>query len=169
VEITSSDHGIKDDPYGLQIPWEKEFEEKAMWGNRIFCFTFLVCYPLTSILYYLNGNPNYQSILLIQITCSSLVALIIFLHFREKIDSQNASFFCRILLIIFHAYILARFETINYYGLSINLTLQLIFSVWVLRWKVSYAVISSVIMALFFSLALYSHGADVLILFNALH
>ncbi|MCE7063209.1 response regulator [Dyadobacter sp. CY343] len=165
METTSSDQGIKDDPYSLQIPWEKEFEEKAMWGNRIFCFTFLVCYPLTSILYYLNGNPNYQSILLVQLTCSGLVALIIFLHFREKIDSQNASFFSRILLIIFHAYILARFETINYYGLSINLTLQLIFSVWVLRWKFSYAVISSVIMALFFSLALYSHGADVLILF----
>jgi signal transduction histidine kinase/CheY-like chemotaxis protein len=156
---------IKDDPHGLQNLWEKEFEEKALWGNRIFCFTFLVCYPLTSILYYLNGNPNYQSIFLIQITCSSLVALIILLHFKEKLNSQNASFFSRILLIVFHAFILARFETLYYYDLSINLTLQLIFSIWVLRWTFRYGLASSVTTVLFFSVALYIHGADVLIRF----
>lgn len=159
-------HKIKDDPHGLQNLWKKEFEEKALWGNRIFCLTFLVCYPLTSILYYLNGNPNYQSIFLIQITCSCLVALIIFLHYREKINSQNASFFSRILLVIFHAFILARFETLYYNELSINLTLQLIFSIWVLRWKFTYALVSSATTILFFSLALYINGGwDVLIRF----
>jgi signal transduction histidine kinase/CheY-like chemotaxis protein len=148
----------KDDPHGLKNLWEKEFEEKALWGNRIFCLTFLVCYPLTSILYYLNGNPHYQSIFLIQITCSSLVAMITFLHFTGKINSQNASFLSRILLVIFHAFILARFETIYYNDLSINLTLQLIFSIWVLRWKFTYALVSSVATILFFSLALYING-----------
>ncbi|MEO6282052.1 MAG: response regulator [Dyadobacter sp.] len=156
---------IKDDPHGLQSLWEQEFEEKALWGNRIFCFTFLVCYPLTSILYYLNGNPNYHSIFLIQVTCSALVGLIIFLHFKGRINSQNASFFSRILLIIFHGFILARFETLYYYDLSINLTLQLVFSIWVLRWKFSYALTSSVTTVLFFSLALYVNGGDVLIRF----
>jgi signal transduction histidine kinase/ActR/RegA family two-component response regulator len=162
---TSCDYKVNDDLHDLQISWIDEFEEKAEWGNRTFCFTFLVCYPLTSILYYLNGNPDYQSIFLVQITCSCLVALIIVLHFKHKINSQNASFFSRVLLILVHAYILASFQTFNYYGLSINLTLQLIFSVWVLRWKFSYALISSVATTLFFSLALYSHGTDVLILF----
>ncbi|MEO6621484.1 MAG: response regulator [Dyadobacter sp.] len=149
----------------MQSLWEQEFEEKALWGNRIFCFTFLVCYPLTSILYYLNGNPNYHSIFLIQVTCSALVGLIIFLHFKGRINSQNASFFSRILLIIFHGFILARFETLYYYDLSINLTLQLVFSIWVLRWKFSYALTSSVTTVLFFSLALYVNGGDVLIRF----
>lgn len=75
---------IKDEPRGLQDLWEKELEAKSLFGNRIFCFTFAVCYPSTSLLYFLNGNPNYQSIFLIQITCSSLVARIIFLHSERK-------------------------------------------------------------------------------------
>lgn len=156
---------IKEDPHGLQNLWEKEFEEKALWGNRIYCFTFLVCYPLTSVVYYLNGNPHYKAIFLTQVTCSCLVALLIFVHFRAKISSQDASFFSRLLLVIFHAFILARFETLYYYDLSINLTLQLIFSIWVLRWKVNYALISSAATILFFSLALYLHGTHVLIRF----
>ena len=156
---------IKNNSDGLQDLWKKEFETKALLGHRIFCFTFLVGYPLTSILYYLNGNPDYQSILLLQLTCSSLVALIVFLHFRGKINGQNATFTCRLLLVIFHSVILARFETRYYYDLNINLTLQLIFSVWVLRWKFSYALISSVATILFFTGALYYNGADVLVRF----
>ncbi|WP_157488131.1 response regulator [Dyadobacter crusticola] len=144
---------------------ERRIRGKATWGNRIFCFTFLICYPLTSILYYLNGNPDYQSILLIQLVCSSVVAVLIFLHFRGKINSQQASFYSRILLIIFHSFILARFQTLYYYDMSINLTLQLIFSIWVLHWKFSYALISSVATILFFSIALYIKGEDVLIHF----
>jgi len=156
---------IKDDSDGLKDLWKKEFETKSLLGHRIFCFTFLVGYPLTSILYYLNGNPDYQSILRIQLACSSLVALILFLHFRGKINGQNATFTCRLLLVIFHSVILARFETRYYYDLNINLTLQLIFSVWVLRWKFSYALISSVTTILFFTGALYYNGADVLVRF----
>ena len=156
---------VKNAPRGLQNLWEKEFEGKSLWGNRIFCFTFAICYPSTSLLYYLNGNPDYQSIFLIQTTCSSLVAAIIFLHFREKITSQNVSFYSRMLMVIFHLFILARFQTLYYYDLSINLTLQLIFSFWVLRWKFNYAMASSVTTVLFFSLALYINGEDVLLRF----
>ncbi len=94
-----------------------------------------------------------------------MVAVLIFLHFRGKINSQQASFYSRILLIIFHSFILARFQTLYYYDMSINLTLQLIFSIWVLHWKFSYALISSVATILFFSIALYIKGEDVLIHF----
>lgn len=48
------------------------------------------------------------------------------------------------LMAIFHPFILGRFQTLYYYDLSINLTLQLIFSFWVLRWKFYYALVSSV-------------------------
>jgi len=156
---------VKKDSGDLQNLWEKEFEAKSLWGNRIFCFTFLVGYPLTSILYYLNGNPSYQSIFFVQITCSSLVAVVILLHYKGKINSQNASFYSRLLLVLFHSFVLARYQTLYYYDLSINLTLQLIFSLWVLRWKFSYALISSVTTTLFFSTALYINGSDVLIRF----
>ena len=156
---------VKNDPHGLQDLWEKEFEAKSIWGNRIFCFVFLVGYPLTSILYYLNGNPDYKSILVVQLISSSLVALIIFLHFKGKINSQNASFYCWILLLVFHSITLALFKTLYFYHLSVNLTLQLIFSVWVVRWKFSYALISSVATILVFSAALYINGADSLIRF----
>lgn len=156
---------MKKDSGDLQNLWEKEFEAKSLWGNRIFCFTFLVGYPLTSILYYLNGNPSYQSIFFVQITCSSLVAVVILLHYKGKINSQNASFYSRLLLVLFHSFVLARYQTLYYYDLSINLTLQLIFSLWVLRWKFSYALISSVTTTLFFSTALYINGSDVLIRF----
>jgi signal transduction histidine kinase/ActR/RegA family two-component response regulator len=165
VAAINFNHEIKDDPRGFQNLWKEEFEAKAQWGNRIFCFTFLVCYPLTSVLYYLNGNPNYQSIFLIQIACSCLTAFIIILHFKEKIDSQDASFSIRMLLVICHSYILARYQTLYFYDLSINLTLQLIFSLWVLRWKVSYALVGSISTILFFSLALYINGQDILIRF----
>ncbi|MCF2492954.1 response regulator [Dyadobacter chenhuakuii] len=165
MAATIFQNAIKGDPHGLTNLWNEAFEARALWGNRIFCLTFLVCYPSTSILYYLNGNPNYRSIFLIQLACSGLVAGIIFLHFRGKLNSQHASFYSRILLIIFHSFILARFQTLYYYDLSINLTLQLIFSIWVLHWKFSYALISSVATILFFSLALYIKGADVLVHF----
>lgn len=156
---------VKDSPRGLQDLWEKEFETESLFGNRMFCLTFAICYPSTSLLYYLNGNPNYQSIFLIQITCSSIVALITFLHFKERITSQDASLYSRMLMVIFHSFILARFQTLYYYDLSINLTLQLIFSFWVLRWKFSYALVSSVMTVLFFSIALYASGQDVLLRF----
>jgi len=149
----------------LQDLWEKEFEAKSLWGHRVFCFTFLIGYPLTSVLYYLNGNPGYYSIFLMQIACSSLVAIIIYLHYKGKINGQNATFYSRILLIISYSIVLALFETRYYYDLSINLTLQLIFSVWILRWKFSYALISSVATILFFSLAFYINGPDVLFQF----
>ena len=136
-----------------------------MLGNRIFCFSFLVGYPLTSVLYYLNGNPNYQSILLLQLTCSSLVGLILFFHFKGKINSQNASFFSRSLLVIVHSIVLANFETIYFYDMNINLNLQLIFSIWVLRWKFSYALIGSVTTIVCFTMALYIRGTDELIRF----
>jgi hypothetical protein len=64
-------------------------------------------------------------------------------------------------MVIFHSFILARFQTLYYYDLSINLTLQLIFSFWVLRWKFNDALASSVTTVLFFSLALYINGEDV--------
>jgi signal transduction histidine kinase len=150
----------KKDPYGLQILWEREFESKSLLGHRIFCFAFLIGYPLTSVLYYLNGNPGFVSILKIQLISSALVAFIIALNFKGKLSGQNATFISRMLLVVFHSYILARFETFYYYDLNINLTLQLVFSVWVLRWKFSYALISSVATILFFTVALYINGAD---------
>ncbi len=125
----------------------------------------MVGYPLTSILYYLNGNPDYQSILKVQLVCSCLVGLILLLHFKGIINSQNTSFFSRLLLVVFHSFILASFKTIYYYDMSINLTLQLIFSVLILRWKLSYALVSSVATVLFFSGAFYINGTDALVRF----
>ena len=152
---------VKTDPHYLQTLWEKEFEDKSLWGNRTFCFTFLIGYPLTSILYYLNGNPDYQSILMTQLACSCCVSVILFLHFKGKINGQNASFFSRMLLILFHSFVLARFDTIYFYDMNINLTLQLIFSVWVLRWRLSYGLISSAMTILAFSIALHMNSPDI--------
>lgn len=140
---------------GMQDLWKKEFEAKSVWGHRIFCFAFLVGYPLTSILTYLNGNPDYQAIFVVQLCCSAFLGLLLYLHFNRKINGQDAAFYSRMLLIIFHSFILARYQTVHYYDLSINLTLQLIFSVWVLRWTFSYALISSVATIICLSLAFY--------------
>jgi signal transduction histidine kinase/ActR/RegA family two-component response regulator len=148
------------DPRNLQRLWENEFEAKSLLGHRMFCFAFAIGYPLTSVLYYLNGNPDYKSILMIQLACSAAVGLIIFFHFKKKINGQDATFYSRLLLLVVHSFILASFQTKYFYDLNINLTLQLIFSVFVLRWKLSYSLISSVATILFFSVALYIHGAD---------
>ncbi|TDE14874.1 response regulator [Dyadobacter psychrotolerans] len=156
---------IKNDPHDLLILWKEEFERKSVMGNRIFCFTFLICYPLTSVLYYLNGNPDYQSILMVQLACSSTVGLVVLLHFRGFINGQNASFLSRLLLILFHSFVLARFTTLYFFDLNFNLTLQLIFTLWVLRWKLSYAIISSVATILCFSAALYISGPEVFVRF----
>jgi signal transduction histidine kinase len=150
---------------GLHDLWRKEFEARTLLGHRIFCFTFLVGYPVTSVLYYLNGNPDYQSIFVLQLTCSSIVALILFLHFRGKITGQHVAFWSRILLIVFQSIILGQYETLYFYALNVNLTLQLIFSMLVLCWDVRYALISSLTTIVLFSFALYTRGEEVLLSF----
>jgi signal transduction histidine kinase/ActR/RegA family two-component response regulator len=156
---------LNNDTGELRQLWAKEFEARSLFGHRMFCLTFLFAYPLTSILYYLNGNPDYKGILVIQLTCSVFVAMVTILHFEGKITGHDAAFWNRILLILFHSFIMWRFETLYFYALNINLTLQLIFSIWVIYWRPLYASISSATAITLFSVALYGRGPDVLVNF----
>lgn len=140
---------------GLEDLWEKEFEAKSRLGHRIYCVAFLLIYPLTGYLYYLNGNPDYASIFKFQVLSSSLVSIVLFLHLKGKVSGQNATFIAHMILLSLHSLVLFLFQTKYYHSLSINLTLGLIFSIMVLRWKLKYSLIASTSTILGFTLALY--------------
>lgn len=140
---------------GLEDLWEKEFEAKSRLGHRIYCIAFILIYPLTGFLYYLNGNSDYAAIFRFQIVCSGLVSLLMFFHFRGRLSGQNTTFIAHMMMLFLHSIVLFLFQTKYYYSLSINLTLGLIFSIMVLRWKLRYTVMASTMTILSFSLAFY--------------
>lgn len=140
---------------GWEDLWEKEFEAKSRLGHRIYCIAFVIIYPLTGFLYYLNGNTDYAAIFKFQTGCSGLVITLLILHFKGKLSGQNMTFIAHMMMLFLHSLVLFLYQTKYYYSLSINLTLGLIFSIIVLRWKLKYAILASITTIISFSLAFY--------------
>lgn len=138
--------------------WEKERELKSRWGNIIFCVAYLVGYPATSLLYLLRNDPAFVQVLIAQLALSCFIMILLTLYYLGKISAQTASFVANLALVPVHAYILAEVPHASYDRASLNMTLGLMFSFFVLRWPVRYSVILTIgVFAIFPSALYYGH------------
>ncbi|MCF2503996.1 response regulator [Dyadobacter sp. CY107] len=135
--------------------WKKDSELKSRWGNIIFCVAYLVGYPATSILYFLRNDPAFPEVLAAQLILSGIIIFLLMLHFAGKLSAQKASFYTNLALVPVHAYILAEVPHASYDRASLNMTLGLMFSFFVLRWPVRYSIILTLIVLIIFPPALY--------------
>lgn len=135
--------------------WKKESELKSRWGNIIFCVAYLVGYPATSILYFLRKDPAFPEVLAAELVLSGIIIFLLILHFGGKLSAQKASFYTNLALVPVHAYILAEVPHASYDRASLNMTLGLMFSFFVLRWPVHYSIILTLLVLTIFPPALY--------------
>ncbi|MCF2520148.1 response regulator [Dyadobacter sp. CY351] len=135
--------------------WKKESELKSRWGNIIFCVAYLVGYPATSILYFLRKDPAFPEVLAAELVLSGVIIFLLTLHFTGRLSAQKASFYTNLALVPVHAYILAEVPHASYDRASLNMTLGLMFSFFVLRWPVHYSIILTVCVMTIFPPALY--------------
>lgn len=135
--------------------WKKDSELKSRWGNIIFCVAYLVGYPATSILYFLRNDPAFPEVLAAELVLSGVIIFLLMLHFAGKLSAQKASFYTNLALVPVHAYILAEVPHASYDRASLNMTLGLMFSFFVLRWPVRYSIILTLLVLIIFPPALY--------------
>jgi signal transduction histidine kinase/CheY-like chemotaxis protein len=135
--------------------WEEEHERKSKWSHRVFSLTFIIGYPLSSVLYFLNHHPQFPTILKITVGASISFAAVLFFHLRNRLSGQKLVFYTFLLLVFFHSIILATIPHSNYDRAALNMTLCLIFCALLVQWPVRNAIIVSVLVLTCFPLALY--------------
>jgi signal transduction histidine kinase/ActR/RegA family two-component response regulator len=142
--------------------WEEEHERKSRWSHRVFSLTFIIGYPLSSVLYFLNHHPQFPTVLRITGAASLSFAVVLLLHFRNRISSQKLVLYTFLLLIFFHCFILATIPHPKYDRAALNMTLCLIFCTLFVQWPVRYAILISVLVLTCFPLALYQLSTSAL-------
>lgn len=110
--------------------------------NRLFCITFLVCNPLSSIAFYLSGDPFFYTLLPAHMLSGAIILGYMFLNYRKVISGQQMSFYTFVTLICFYAFLLSK-PHFSYVQSCLNLTLAIIFAGLVLRWPLRYALVVS--------------------------
>ncbi|SDE03630.1 Signal transduction histidine kinase [Dyadobacter soli] len=129
--------------------WQEEVEIRTRVQNRLFCITFLVCNPLSSIAFFLKGDPFFYTLLPAHMLSGIIILGYMFLNYRKVISGQQMSFYTFVTLICFYAFLLSK-PHLSYVQSCLNLTLAIIFAGLVLRWPLRYALVVSGL-----SLALY--------------
>lgn len=134
--------------------WQEESETKARVPNLLFCFTVLVCNPVSSVAFYLSGDPFFYTLLRTHLFSGAIIGGYIFLNHRKMISGHQMSFFTFITLIFFYAYLLSR-PHLSYVQSCLNLTLAIIFAGLVLRWPLRYALVVSALSLTLYPLAVF--------------
>lgn len=124
--------------------WQEEAEIKTRVQNRLFCITFLVCNPLSSIAFFLSGDPFFYTLLSAHLLSGAIILGYMYLNYRKVISGQQMSFYAFSTLVLFYAFLLSK-PHLSYVQSCLNLTLAVIFAGLVLRWPLRYGVIVSVI------------------------
>jgi signal transduction histidine kinase/CheY-like chemotaxis protein len=122
--------------------WLEEAETKSRLPNRLFCFTFLICNPASSIPFYLAGDPFFNILFRTHLISGGFIIALLILNFRKMITGQQMSFYTYAILIFFYAYLLS-LPHVSYVQSCLNLTLAVIFAGLVLRWPLRYALVIS--------------------------
>lgn len=123
--------------------WQEEAEIKTRVQNRLFCITFLVCNPLSSIAFFLSGDPFFYTLLSAHLLSGAIILGYMYLNYRKVISGQQMSFYAFSTLVLFYAFLLSK-PHLSYVQSCLNLTLAVIFAGLVLRWPLRYGVIVSV-------------------------
>lgn len=134
--------------------WQEESETKARVPNLLFCITFLICNPISSVAFYLSGDPFFYTLLPTHFFSGAIILGYIFLYYRKVITGHQMSFYTFITLIFFYAYLLSR-PHLSYVQSCLNLTLAIIFAGLVLRWPLRYALVISALSLTLYPLAVY--------------
>lgn len=137
--------------------WQSEAEAENKLYNKLFCIAFLLCNPAASIGFYLANDPFYLTLLYTHCISSSLIAVLLLLHYKKVITGQQMSFITQIMLICFYTYLLAQPHR-SYAQSCLNLTLGIIFTGLILRWPVRYALASSLLSIILYPAAIYFLG-----------
>lgn len=134
--------------------WQEEVEIKTRVQNRLFCITFLVCNPLSSIAFYLSGDPFFYTLLTAHMLSGAIILGYIFLNYRKMISGQQMSYYTFLTLIFFYAFLLSK-PHLSYVQSCLNLTLAIIFAGLVLRWPLRYALVVSGLGMLLYPASIY--------------
>ncbi|MEO6284605.1 MAG: response regulator [Dyadobacter sp.] len=134
--------------------WLREAETKSRLANRLFCITFLICNPASSIPFYLAGDPFFYNLFRTHLVSGIFIIALMILNFKKIISGQQMSFYTYAILIFFYAYLLS-FPHLSYVQSCLNLTLAIIFAGLVLRWPLKYALIISGLSLTLFPISIY--------------
>lgn len=149
----------------FEAVWKKEHERKSQWGHRVFSIALILGYPALSILYYLNKHPDFIELFQIVGSASLCFSVILAWHFFYGLSSQKLAFYNYLILIFFHTTILGTIPHQAYERTCFNMTICLIFYCMVIRWPIRKAIVCSVLVLIFFPLALYRLSPDAFALF----
>jgi signal transduction histidine kinase/CheY-like chemotaxis protein len=149
----------------FEAVWEKEHERKSQWGHRVFSIALILGYPALSVLYYLNNHSNVIELFQLVGSASLCFSVILTWHFFYGLSSQKLAFYNYLILIVFHSAILATIPHQAYERACFNMTICLIFYCLVIRWPIRKAVQCTVLVLIFFPIALYRLSPHALALF----
>jgi signal transduction histidine kinase/ActR/RegA family two-component response regulator len=149
----------------FETVWHEEHERKSQWGHRVFSIALILGYPALSILYYLNQHPDFIILFKLVTSASFCFSTIFAWHLFYKLSSQKLAFYNYLILIFFHTAILGSVPHETYERTCFNMTICLIFYCMVIRWPIRKAILCSVLVLVFFPLALYRLSPEALALF----
>lgn len=129
--------------------WRQESETRTSLSNKLFCITFLVCNPASSIAFYLAGDPFFFTLIYTHTVSGIIILTYMYLHHKKVISGQQMSFFTMVTLVLVYSFLLS-LPHLSYVQSCVSLTLAIIFAGLVLRWPLKYAVTVSIL-----ALALY--------------
>jgi signal transduction histidine kinase len=134
--------------------WRQESEARTSFSNKLFCITFLICNPLSSVAFYLAGDPFFATLIYTHSLSGIIILTYMYLSHKKVITGQQMSFFTLVTLIIFYSYLLS-LPHLSYVQSCLNLSLAIIFAGLVLRWPLRYGVIVSVLGALLYPASIH--------------
>ena len=144
--------------------WQEEAEIKTRVQNRLFCITFLVCNPLSSIAFFLSEDPFFYTLLPAHLLSGAIILGYMFLNYRKIISGQQMSFYTFATLIFFYAFLLSR-PHLSYSQSCLNLTLAIIFAGLVLRWPLRYALVVAGLALTLYPMSIYFFSETTLVQF----
>lgn len=120
--------------------WQEEAEARTRVQNRLFCLTFLVCNPLSSLAFYLSGDPFFFTLLTVHLFSGCIIFGYLYLNYRKVISGRQMTFYTFVTLIFIYAFLLSK-PHLSYVQSCVNLTLAVIFAGLVVRWPLRYALV----------------------------
>ncbi|MCE7060980.1 response regulator [Dyadobacter sp. CY343] len=144
--------------------WSEESERKSQLTNRLYCIVFLFCNPISSVAFYLSGDPFFYTLFTTHLFSGLFLLLYLFLNYKKVITGHQMSFAAHVTLIFFYSYLLS-LPHLSYVQSSLNLTLAIIFAGMILRWEFRYALVASVLPLVLYPLSIHFASDTSLTLF----
>ncbi|HEV7351213.1 response regulator [Telluribacter sp.] len=120
--------------------------------------SFILGYPITSLLFLISNSPYVSEVLTIQLLTSAILTVLLLLNFKNKISNVNLALYCILVASVFHAYLLWSIPHKTYERETFNIILVLLFTLLIVRWNFRYALIAAIVPLILFPTAVYLHN-----------